>query len=500
MKKVNEKTNVLRDFFNVSHWETLVVLISLIITFIIMYFVIKRYKLKFQYRMLIGLAIGIIFGVSISAGSGFPNKEVFDNETKWGSFEWGYQLSQWFGMFKSVFISGLMIMMLPIIFLSLARILSKTTKSSLVGITWKGIVILLVNVAVAFAITFWIGYFLNIGHNFEINPGSKSEKEPMKGLTEILTDYMPNNFFKNMGQVVVIPVLVLGALVGLAIRKLSKRNPKMMTESKKNLERYWKICMSVLTFVIKFMPYVVLTMIGLAIFERPISEFASIGEIIGLGYLCLFISYVWHTFTIWLFGISPTKFIKKSYQPLLSGFLTQSSMATMPLAIKTLKEDMELEKISATPDVIMPLSTTIGLTGCAGVQSGVILTLLLNSVNSPVSMNVGIFFLLGLIVTIFVSLGIAGVPGTSTIVTIGVLSTLGFPAYVDSTIGVISPLNGVFDMGRTAVNVNGGMQACLITSALEGEVPKNLQTKSPLSPVLSKYIKWKKKKRAQREK
>ena len=489
------KPNVLKDFFNMSHWQSLLVVIFLFASFILMWFVIKKFKLKFQYRILLGLGIGVIFGLAISGGAGFPNSSTFKSSKDWGDYQWGYEASEWFKLFSSLFISGLMIMILPIIFLSIARIVSKQSQSNLAGITWKGIVVLLVNVAVAFTITFWLGYIMKVGDSFKLST-SENKREPMKSLTSLLSGYMPNNFFKVMGTMVIIPVLVMGAIIGYAVKKSSKKYPQKMEVARENLDRYWKIAISVLMLIIKFMPYAVLTMIGRAIFSRPIGEFASIGELIGLGYLGLFLAYGWHVLTIWLFGISPTKFVKRGYKPVLSGFLTQSSVATLPLSMDTLKQDMELGEKASSPDVIMPLSTTLGLTGCAGVQSGVILTLLNNSIGSPINMNIGILFLLGIIITLFASLGIAGVPGTATIVTIGVVSTLGFPAYVNPTIQVISPLNGIFDMGRTAVNVSGGLQASLISSQIEGELPKSMETKGPFTPLIKKYQIWSKKKRA----
>lgn len=451
-----------------------------------------------------GITIGLIFGFAISGGAGFPGSSTFAKRladpsdphslnlnARWvdGNYEWGYESYRWFGMISDLFINGLMIMIIPILFLAMARIMTKKSQKGLGRITGMGIAILLINVAVAFVITFWLGQAMRIGKGFHLHPHS-TDRAPMRSLTDIITKYMPSNFFKNMSTMVVIPVLVLGTLIGYAIRKSSKRYPEQMETARKNIDRYWKLSVSVLITIIKFMPYAVLTMIAKAIFARPIAEFASIGEIIGLGYLGLLIAYGWHVLTVWLFGVSPTKFMKRSAKPVLSGFLTQSSLATMPMAVETLKDEFKLDQ-AASPSIVMPLSTTMGLTGCAGVQSGVILTILFNASDSPVTMGIGVFFILGLIVTVITSLGIAGVPGTAGIVTVGVISTMGFPLMVSPIVGIISPLNGIFDMGRTAVNVNGGMQATTITSSLAGELPDEMKSHTPFRPFINwtqKYV------------
>ncbi len=486
----HKKPNILRDFFSMSHWETALIILFVVLIFIGMHILIKKFKLKFQYRILMGLTLGIIVGIAVIGGAGFPGNEVFHKtisingqnipNPKRETYEWGFQVSAWLGMFADLFINGLMIMVLPIIFLSMARTVSKKNagKGRIGAITWKGLVVLLVNVAIAFTLTFWLGHIMKIGSGFTINAGTAISRKPMKAITEIITNYMPSNFFGALSTLVVVPVLVLGALIGYAIKKSTKRHEKQMDTARENLDRYWNISLSVLMTFIKFMPFAVFAMITNAFISRPIGEFASIGGLIGLGYLGLAIMYGIHVLSVWLFGINPIKFMKKTIKPISSGFLTQSSMATLPLAIETLKVDMNMKDAEA-PNIVMPLSTTVGLTGCAGVQSGVILTLLYNAKGSPVTMSIGIFFIVGLLITLFASLGIAGVPGTATIVTIGVVSTVGFPAFVRPVIGIISPLNGLFDMGRTGVNVSGGLQATVIASKLEHELPDELKIKSP---------------------
>lgn len=499
MKAQAKNTNILKDFFDMSHWETLVIVLSLVISFVGIWYLIKRFKLKFQYRVLIGLGLGLVYGLAISGGAHFPGKDEIKHN------EWLSQTSHWFGLISSVFISGLMIMIIPMIFLAMARIFARQNKTSMMGVTWKGIAILLTNVAIAFTVTFWFGQIFRTGEGLTLNPDSSVAKDPVKTLPNIIAGYMPDNFFQVLGTVVVIPALVLGAIVGFAVKKSSKRHPEQMESVRRAFDTSWTIIMSVLMFVIKFMPYAVLTMISKAIFSRPIGEFKAIGELIGLGYFGIIVIYIWHAFTVWLFGINVKSFIKEGFKPVTNGFLTQSSMATLPVAMSTLKNDMKMGEGASAPNIIMPLSTTMGLCGCAGVQSGVILTFLYNAKdattgNSIVSMSLFSFFLVGLIVTMFTSLGIAGVPGTATIVTIGVVSTVGYATFVTPMISMISPLNGIFDMGRTAANVNGGLQASMIAGQLSGEVPEEMQGKGPLGPMVRRWNKKRAEKNAKKTK
>lgn len=59
-------------------------------------------------------------------------------------------------------------------------------------------------------------------------------------------------------------------------------------------------------------------------------------------------------------------------------------------------------------------------------------------------------------VVVVASLGIAGVPGTASVVTAGVLGGIGLGTLYVPVYAIIGALDGLFDMERTAVNVAGG--------------------------------------------
>lgn len=60
-------------------------------------------------------------------------------------------------------------------------------------------------------------------------------------------------------------------------------------------------------FIIKLMPYSVMSMITYAIISRPIGYLAQIGIVVGIGYLCLIITLIWHSLLLTLSGVNPFK-------------------------------------------------------------------------------------------------------------------------------------------------------------------------------------------------
>ncbi|AHI57419.1 hypothetical protein P344_00210 [Spiroplasma mirum ATCC 29335] len=198
------------------------------------------------------------------------------------------------------------------------------------------VVILLVNIAVAFTITFFIGWAFKIGYSFIINGSGNYDGDASKPLPQIIWKYVPSNFIGTFIGIAIIPVMVIGALIGLAVKKSTKKPPEDMQKILDGFKRWWTIVMSCLMFVIKLMLYAVMSMITYSIILRPIGYLGKIVIVIGVAYLCLVIALIWHTITLVIFGINTIKWWKHAVRPLIQGFSTQFSNATLTITMDTL--------------------------------------------------------------------------------------------------------------------------------------------------------------------
>lgn len=75
------------------------------------------------------------------------------------------------------------------------------------------------------------------------------------------------------------------------------------------------------------------------------------------------------------------------------------------------------------------------------------------------------------LLTLVVSIGTVGVPGTATITATALLAALGLPV---ETIALVAPISSIVDMGRTATNVIGAAEASLLVAAGEGLVDRSV--------------------------
>jgi Na+/H+-dicarboxylate symporter len=72
---------------------------------------------------------------------------------------------------------------------------------------------------------------------------------------------------------------------------------------------------------------------------------------------------------------------------------------------------------------------------------------------------------------LFVSIGVAGVPGTATIVTASVLTAVGLPLEI---MVLTIPISSIADMGRTATNVTAAAVASTIVARQENDLDEDI--------------------------
>jgi L-cystine uptake protein TcyP (sodium:dicarboxylate symporter family) len=158
--------------------------------------------------------------------------------------------------------------------------------------------------------------------------------------------------------------------------------------------------------------------------------------------------------------LDPFRFFRKILPAQLVGFSTQSSAGTLPLTTSILTE-----KVGVGPSVAnftASLGTTIGMPGCSGIWPVLVAVYGIHGLG--LSFGPGDYVRLA-VVSLIVSLGTAGVPGTSTVVTAGVLTAVGLPLEI---LVLVLPISAIADTGRTATNITAAMVASAVVARQEG--------------------------------
>ncbi|WP_019230261.1 dicarboxylate/amino acid:cation symporter, partial [Sedimentibacter sp. B4] len=158
---------------------------------------------------------------------------------------------------------------------------------------------------------------------------------------------------------------------------------------------------------------------------------------------------------------NPFKFFKHIWPAQVVAFTSQSSIGTIPVTVKSLKNSGVSESIAS---FVAPLGANMGMPGCAGIWPTLLAVFAINALGIEYSVSQ---YVILIALTTVVSIGTVGVPGTSTITTTAVFAAAGLPIEI---IVLMTPISSIVDMARTATNVTAAATSSLLVAKSENEL------------------------------
>ena len=259
-----------------------------------------------------------------------------------------------------------------------------------------------------------------------------------------LTNLIPANIFSPFLEHQVMGVLLVGMIVGIAIRYIQDEEPR------KSIANFFKgahgIFLVITNWVVKIIP------IGLYGFiTATIVQLKHGMEVKGLGeYLLIVIAanfiQGFVILPIWLKmnGIKPFAAMRAMLPALSLAFFSKSSAGTLPVTIETAEKNLHIsQKVSR---FILPLCTTINMNGCAAFIFATVIYLMQNN---GLEITFGTMVIWIFIATI-AAIGNAGVPMGCFFLSASLLASMNVPI---ALLGIILPFYSIIDMVETALNV-----------------------------------------------
>lgn len=206
----------------------------------------------------------------------------------------------------------------------------------------------------------------------------------------------------------------------------------------------------VVNLVMKVAPFGVFALIGVTVSKFGLGSLISLGKLVGLVYVALaFFLIVIFGIVAKIAGISIFKFLAYMKDEILLAFSTSSSETVLPRIME------KMEKIGCPKGIVsfvIPIGYTFNLDGSVLYQS--IAALFLAQVYG---IDLTIWHQITLVLVLMVtSKGMAAVPGTSFVVLLATLGTIGVPA---EGLAFIAGVDRIMDMARTVVNLTGNALA-----------------------------------------
>lgn len=446
------------EFLMVTNWLTLLsvgILIGL-------FFIVKKLtkKLNFTKLMISSIAMGIGLGLIIQFIAGFPN-----DPTK---VTWLTEVSKWYGLFGYGFMDLLKMLVVPLVFVSIVRVIMNLKQGENLGkLTGRTIFMLLGTTAIAAAVGIIVGNLFKLGVGQEVAHQATEQLREVTPVVDTLRGLLPSNPVDAMAQANVVAIVIFAGFIGIAIKRLSKKHADTIKPFVDLIEAFYKIIISISITVIKLMPYAVVALMASSIIDRGISSIVGVIDFILALYVSVAIMFIAHLIIISINGVNPIKYLKNASKPLILAFTSRSSLGTLPVTIETLNDNLKVDQ--GISSFVGSLGANMGMNGCAGIYPALMAVTVANM--SGTTMNFSFYVMLLIVITIS-SLGIAGIPGTATMSVSVVISGMGLGAYFPLLGGIIA-IDPILDMGRTMLNVNGAMASTIAVANSFDEIDKN---------------------------
>ncbi|RDY25764.1 sodium:dicarboxylate symporter [Romboutsia weinsteinii] len=428
------------------------------------FFIVKQFekkKVKFSTRTIYATIIGLILGVIIQLVAGLPEDP--------SQVTWLQEVSKWYGLFGSGFMDLLKMLVVPMVFVSILRVIINMGEGDdLKTITFRSLGMLLGTTALAAIVGIVVGNVMKLGVGAEVLVEATAEIREVTPLVDTLRGLLPSNPVASMADGNIVAIIIFATFLGLAVKRLNKKYSELIKPFVDLVEAFYKIIVSVAMTVIKFMPYAVVAMLANTLTARGLSSMISVVQFVAALYISVAILFVIHLAIIAANGLNPMTYIKNATEPLLLAFTSRSSLGTLPVTVDTLVKKQGVDE--SVSSFTASLGANMGMNGCAGIYPALMAVTIANMAN--VTMDISFYVMLLVVITIS-SLGIAGLPGTATMAVSVVLSGVGLGAHFPLAAGILA-IDPILDMGRTMINVNGASAAAISVGNSVGKVNKDI--------------------------
>jgi len=428
-------------------------------------------------KILIGLALGVIAGISVNKLLGGDHPTVVwivDNITQ---------------PVGQLFLRLLLMIVVPLVFSSLVvgvAGIGDIRKLGRVGI--KSFVYCLIISAISAVIGITLANTIKPGKRIDPNTAaalqqryandatksveaakqaSTTTPKPLMAFVETIVPKNPFYAVAGKEDANMLHLMFFALMLGIAITLI----PETVTGPVlRVLEGVYEITAKIIEIIMKFAPYAVACLLfnntarfGLDLLQALAWFVATV--LIGLS---LHMFGVYSLSVYFLSRISPLEFFRRIKTVMLTAFSTSSSNATLPTALRISEQNL------GVPPQINSFVLTVGATAN---QNGTALyegvTVLFLAQLAGVDLSLG-QQLMVVYLAILGGIGTAGIPSGSIPFIIGVLVTIGVnPALIAIILGV----DRILDMCRTTLNVTGDITAATYVARSEGyELLKTRET------------------------
>ncbi len=361
-----------------------------------------------------------------------------------------------------VFISLLKLMVVPLVFFSLTSGVSSLDQNLSLGrIAGKTLGLYLTTTAIAITIGLTIAVLFNPGNNLDLETSISLSIPESPNIKDILLGIIPSNPIKAMADGNMLQIIVFSILFGIAIRSLGD-SVKIIKDAVNSIT---EIVLKLVMFIINIAPYGVFCLMSVLFAEKGLTVLGDLSFYFFIVVSALLLhGFLTYSLLLILFvKVNPLKFFNKIKSLMLFAFSTSSSNATIPVTLRTVIDNIGVNRKIASFTV--PLGATINMDGTA-IMQGVATVFIANAYSIDLLF---VDYLMVILTATLASIGTAGVPGVGLIMLAMVLNQVGLPV---EGIALIIGVDRLLDMLRTVVNVTGDSTVSTIVANSENQLER----------------------------
>ena len=417
-------------------------------------------KLELHWKILIGMAFGVLFGLILSFLDG---GDLF--------------IGNYIKPFGTIFINLLKLIAVPLILASLIKGVSDLKDiSKLSKMGGRTILTYLITTLTAVTIGLILVNIIKPGESISVDTRNElieaystdaktnqeaAAKQRESGPLKALVDMVPSNIFlaasnnRNMLQ-----VIFFALFFGIGMILLPGKKVKAVKDF---FDSFNVIILKLIDLIMLSAPYGVFALLAALVVEAPSFELFkalalyAITLLLGLS-IMIFI----YMLVVQLFTKKKISFFMRGMAPAqLLAFSTSSSAATLPVTMECVEDKLGVDK--EVTSFVLPIGATINMDGTS-VYQGVAAVFIAQAFGLDLSLTAQ----LGIVFTAtLASIGTAAVPSAGIVMLVIVLAQAGIP---EAGLALIFAIDRPLDMCRTIVNVTGDAAVSMIVGKSIGKL------------------------------
>lgn len=409
-----------------------------VVLFVLLSYLGRKKNVDFGILTILALVFGIVIGII---------------------FKGHVELTAVFGRIYTNLISALVIPLLFVSIISSISSLDNISKLKTIGL--KSIFWLVANTFTASLLTLIIAGSLKVGQSINFTLPTDYEPKEVPSFLDTIVGLFPKNVVSHAANGEIVPFIVFTIMAGVALVYLQEREKEAAVSFKNFIDLANKLMFVVVEFVVDLTPFAVLSLIANAVSTYGAKELIPLLGVLVLSYvLCAIQMFLIDGALIRFAGrLSPIRFFRGFWPAQVVAFTSQSSVGTIPVSVKQLVSRLGVNEDIAS--FVAALGANLGMPACAGIWPTLLAVLAINIFDIPYSIGQYAFLI---VLTLIVSIGTVGVPGTSTVTTTALFTAAGLPVEI---IVLLVPISSVVDMMRTAANVTGAATAAVLVAKSE---------------------------------